>query len=74
MTEKKTQVITINDVDYDFDNLSPEQQTMIQHIGDLDRKIRSSQFNLDQLIVGKEAFASMLTNSIDATAKDIAAE
>ena len=37
---------------------------MINHIGDLDRKIRSTQFNLDQLTVGKDAFVNMLTASL----------
>lgn len=37
---------------------------MINHIADLDRKIASTQFNLDQLNVGKEAFVNMLTQSL----------
>lgn len=40
---------------------------MINHIGDLDRKIRSTQFNLDQLTVGREAFVNILTESLDDT-------
>jgi hypothetical protein len=39
---------------------------MINHIGDLDRKIRSSQFNLDQLNVGRAAFMNMLKASLEA--------
>jgi hypothetical protein len=31
----------------------------------LDRKIGSTQFNLDQLQVGRNAFAEMLTASVD---------
>ena len=38
---------------------------MINHIGDLDRKISSTQFNLDQLQVGKKAFVDMLTTSLE---------
>jgi len=61
MTEKKTQVITINDVDYTEDQLTDSQKVMINHVSDLDRKISSTKFNLDQLEVGKNAFVEMLT-------------
>ena len=61
MTEKKTQVITINDVEYTEDQLTDNQKMMVNHVADLDRKINSTQFNLDQLSVGKKAFVDMLT-------------
>ena len=64
MAEKQTQTITINDVDYTEDQLTDQQKVIINHIADLDRKIRSTQFNLDQLTVGKDAFVNMLTASL----------
>jgi len=64
MTEKQTQVITINDKDYTEDQLNDQQKAMINHITDLDRKIRSAQFNLDQLTVGRDAFMQMLNASL----------
>jgi hypothetical protein len=60
---KKNQV-TIDDVDYAFEDMTPEQQAMVNHLIDLDRKIGSSQFNLDQLNVGKQAFLTMLRESL----------
>jgi len=60
---KKNQV-TIDDVEYAFEDMSPEQQSMVYHLIDLDRKIGSSQFNLDQLNVGKQAFLTMLRESL----------
>jgi hypothetical protein len=60
---KKNQV-TIDDVEYAFEDMKPEQQTMVNHLIDLDRKIGSTQFNLDQLNVGKQAFLSMLRESL----------
>ena len=65
MTEKKKQVITINDVEYTEDQLTDNQKVMINHIADLDRKILSTTFNLDQLKVGKEAFSKMLINDVE---------
>jgi len=67
MTEENNKVITINDVDYTEDQLTDQQKVIINHIGDLDRKIRNTQFSLDQLTVGKEAFVKMLTDSLEST-------
>jgi hypothetical protein len=67
MTEKKPNVITIDDIEYTEDQLTDEQKVLINHIGDLDRKIRSTQFNLDQLTVGKDAFVNTLKDSLENT-------
>lgn len=64
MAEKKPTVITINDVDYTEDQLTDEQKVLINHVADLDRKIGSTRFNLDQLQVGRDAFMNMLTASL----------
>ena len=72
MTEKQTGVITINDKDYTEDQLTDKQKVIINHIGDLDRKIKSAQFNLDQLQVGREAFMKMLTDSLEQEAVEAA--
>ncbi len=60
MSEKKTQTITIDDVDYDFNEMTDEQKLLVNHCLDLDRKISSTQFNLDQLTVGKDAFRAKI--------------
>lgn len=64
MAGENNKVITINGTEYTEDQLTDQQKVMINHIGDLDRKIRSAQFNIDQLNVGREAFANMLTASL----------
>jgi len=64
MGEKQTQTITINGTDCNVEDLTDNQKALIAHIQDLDRKIRSAQFNLDQLNVGREAFANMLNASL----------
>lgn len=61
--DKKTP-ITVNDVEYIFEDMAPEQQVLVNHCLDLDRKIASSQFNLDQLSVGKQAFIKMLEDAL----------
>ena len=61
--DKKTPV-TIDNVEYQFEDLTQEQQAMFNHCVDLDRKISSAQFNLDQLQVGKQAFFNMLKEAL----------
>ena len=65
MTEKKPNVITINDKEYTEEQLTDDQKVLINHFTDLDRKIGSTQFNLDQLQVGRKAFMSMLETSLE---------
>jgi hypothetical protein len=66
MAEKQTKTVSINGTEYTEDQLTDQQKVMINHIADLDRKIGSTQFNLDQLQVGKQAFMEMLTTSLEA--------
>ncbi|MDB4437365.1 hypothetical protein N9163_00790 [bacterium] len=65
MGEKKTTPIVVNDVEYTFEDMTPQQQAMVNHCNDLDRKIKSTQFNLDQLSVGKDAFVKMLVEDLE---------
>jgi len=58
--------IVINDKEYLVEDLTQEQQTMVNHVSDLDRKLSSARFNLDQLSVGREAFVNMLARSLEA--------
>jgi hypothetical protein len=64
MAEKKTQPIIIDDVEYNFEDMTDEQKVLVNHVADLDRKVASTQFNLDQLNVGKQAFIKMLKDSL----------
>ena len=70
MGEKKTTPISINDKEYTFEDMTEQQKVLVNHCADLDRKIKSTQFNLDQLNVGKEAFITMLESSLTETIED----
>ena len=61
---KKTEIKIDNEIFY-FEDMTQEQQVLVNHVADLDRKIGSSQFNLDQLNVGKNAFIAMLKESLN---------
>ena len=64
MAEKKTNTITINGTDYTEDDLNDAQKVMVNHVADLDRKIGSANFNIDQLKMGRMAFMNTLTASL----------
>jgi len=63
--------IVINDKEYLVEDLTQEQQVMVNHVSDLDRKLSSTRFNLDQLSVGREAFVNMLARSLEAPVEAI---
>jgi len=56
--------ITVNDKEYIFEDMTEQQKVMVNHINDLDRKIGSMRFNLDQLAFGREAFVNALAQSL----------
>jgi len=64
MGEKKTTPVIIDDVEYIFEDMTQEQKLLVNHVADLDRKIGSTQFNLDQLTVGKQAFVQLLKEKL----------
>jgi len=62
--EKKT--ITVNDVEYNLDDLTPRQSTLLNHVNDLDRKLGNAQFNLDQLHMGRQKALELLAADLEA--------
>ena len=67
MAEKKTNTLSINGTDYTEDQLNDTQKVMVNHIADLDRKIGSANFNIEQLKMGRMAFMNTLTASLENT-------
>lgn len=61
---EKAPFIVLGDVEYKEEDLTQEQKAIVSHIADLERKIGSTQFNLDQMNVGKSAFINMLKESL----------
>ena len=51
--DKQPQIVTIDEVEYDANNFNEEQGLLFNHCVDLDRKIASTNFQLQQLTVGK---------------------
>ena len=63
--QKEKTAITVNNEEFFIEDMTDEQKIMINHIQDLTRKIESSQFNLEQMTFGKNAFINALSNSLN---------
>ena len=64
--ETKKTPIVIDGVEYIYEEMTDKQKVLVNHIDDLARKIRSTEFNLDQLRVGQEAFVGLLKKELEA--------
>ena len=60
MANKQPQTVTIDGVEYDAEKFTEQQAMLVNNVADLDRKIGSTRFQLDQLEVGRNAFFAML--------------
>ena len=64
--QKEKPMVTIDDKEFLIEDLTDEQKAMLNHVNDLDRKIGQAQFNLEQLVFGKNAFVNSLSQSLEA--------
>ena len=65
--KKKTadeQSVNIDGTEYKVSDLSKEQIDMVNHVADLDNKLRSASFNVVQLQGGRNYFMEMLSGSL----------
>lgn len=56
--------LTIDGVEYDIEKLTDQQKSLLDHVVDLERKVNSAKFQVDQLSVGRDAFFNMLKQSL----------
>jgi hypothetical protein len=56
--------VTIDGVEYKFEDMTQQQQMVLNHVADLDRKRASARFNVDQVQVGRYAFFRMLNDAL----------
>jgi len=71
--EKKTNpksVIMVDDREIKYEDLTDEQKILFAHLQDLQRKINTTQFNLDQLNVGMAKFKDLFVESVNAPDKE----
>ena len=57
-------MLNLDGKEYEINAMSDDQKTMVNHIGDLNRKIDTSKFNLQQLQFGRQAFIDALKSAL----------
>ena len=57
--------ITVNDIEYNVEDMNDTQKACLNHVQDLDRKLGNAQFNLDQLSIGRQKFVELLAESLE---------
>ena len=57
--------ITVNDKEYLVEDMNDQQKLLLNHVNDLDRKLASARFNVDQLAVGRDAFIQRLAEALE---------
>jgi len=62
--KKDSEKVTIDGKDYDWDKLSEEARVALNHVADLDNKINSAQFNVNQLVGGRTFWMSEVNNAL----------
>ena len=67
-TENK-QTVVISGEEHNVADLSQEQVVLLNHVADLENKIRQISFNLDQAHGGRNHFMSLLTASLETQAE-----
>ena len=63
--------LSIDGVDYNLEDMTEQQQALVNHVADLDRKLASARFNVDQLQVGRDAFFSLLKQALEAKPEEV---
>tara|TARA_R100001224_G_scaffold88505_1_gene57564 strand:+ start:241 stop:489 length:249 start_codon:yes stop_codon:yes gene_type:complete len=57
-------MLNLDGKEYEINAMSDDQKTMVNHIADLNRKIETSTFNLQQLQFGRQAFIDALKSAL----------
>ena len=57
--------VNIDGKEYKVADLSKEQVDMVNHVADLDNKLRSASFNVVQMQGGRNYFMEMLNESLE---------
>lgn len=58
--KEKKPVLQLDDKEYNIEEMKDDQKLMVAHIADLNRKIESTTFNLQQLQFGRQSFINSL--------------
>lgn len=63
--KEKKPVLQLDDKEYNIEEMKDDQKLMVAHIADLNRKIESTTFNLQQLQFGRQSFINSLKSELN---------
>ena len=63
-------VLNLDGKEYEIEKMDDDQKVMVSHIADLNRKIETASFNLQQLQFGRQAFIDALSKGLKDGNKD----
>ena len=72
--KEKKAVLNFDDKEYIIEDMTDEQRTLANHAADLENKMASMRFNLDQLSVGHQSFVEKLRESLESKPEEVEAE
>ena len=63
--KEKEPTLVLDDKEYSINDLQDDQKLMVAHINDLNRKVDSARFNLQQMEIGRAGFVNSLKASLE---------
>ena len=64
--KQNDRTLVLDDKEYNINDLQDDQKLLVAHINDLNRKVDSARFNLQQMEMGRQSFVQSLKNSLEA--------
>ena len=71
-TKKEEPMVNIDGTEHKISDLTEEQLVLVNHVADLENKMRSARFNVEQLEGGHAHFMEQLNNSFISNGEEVA--
>ena len=69
--QKEEPMVNIDGTEHKISDLTEEQVALVNHVADLENKMRSARFNVEQLEAGHAHFMEQLNDSLDIKAEEV---
>ena len=69
--QKEEPMVNINGNEHKMSDLTEEQLALVNHVADLENKMRSARFNVEQLEGGHSHFMDKLNNSFKSNGAEV---
>ena len=69
--QKEEPMVNIEGTEHKISDLTEEQLALVNHVADLENKMRSARFNVEQLEGGHAHFMEQLNDSLDIKAEEV---